>query len=89
MPGIDPVTPMRAAVNSMGDAAAGLSHLQRTQALADERRALESLLTARDELAQALVHSGRGAEAAQAYFRCAELVPEGEALRLRCLAADH
>jgi len=54
MPGIDPVTPMRAAVNSMGDAAGRLGQLHRTDALADERRALEALLEAREQLAQAL-----------------------------------
>ena len=52
--GVDPVTPLRAAVNSMGDAAERLAQLKRDDALADERRALEALLEAREQLAQAL-----------------------------------
>ncbi len=52
--GIDPVTPMRAAVNSMGDATERLGQLKRDDALADEQRALEGLIEAREQLAQAL-----------------------------------
>jgi len=52
--GIDPVTPLRAAVNFMGDAVTRLSELERADALADEQRALEHLMDARDQLAQAL-----------------------------------
>ncbi len=52
--GLDPVTPLRAAVNSMRDAAGRLGELKRGDALADEQRALEALLEARGQLAQAL-----------------------------------
>ncbi len=54
MPGIDPVTPLRAAVNSMADATERLGQLRRSDALGDERRALEALLEARDQLSRAL-----------------------------------
>lgn len=52
--GLDPVTPLRAAVNSMRDAAGRLGELKRGDALADEQRALEDLIEARGQLAQAL-----------------------------------
>lgn len=52
--GVDPVTPMRAAVNSMGDATEQLSQIRHDEALTDEKRALENLVKARDQLAEAL-----------------------------------
>ncbi|MBN1917139.1 MAG: hypothetical protein JW889_04440 [Verrucomicrobia bacterium] len=52
--GVDPVTPMRAAVNSMGDAKEQLCQIRRDAALHDERRALEALKVARDQLGEAL-----------------------------------
>ena len=52
--GIDPVTPLRAGVNAMHDAAERLGELKRNDALADERRALEGLFEAREQLALAL-----------------------------------
>lgn len=52
--GIDPVTPLRAAVNSMRDAHDQLSQLRREEALADEQRALEALIDANDQLSEAL-----------------------------------
>jgi hypothetical protein len=63
--GVDPVTPMRAAVNSMRDAAERLRDLRRDGALDDERRALEHLLEAREQLAQALAQMMAEARIAQ------------------------
>jgi hypothetical protein len=52
--GVDPVTPLRAAVNSMNDACDQLSQLRREEALADEQRALQALIDASEQLSQAL-----------------------------------